>query len=549
MNRVEVLTRAAALHRSGLLAEADEAYRALLTVNPRDPDALHLTGLVALQRGDVERAIDHMRRSVKHGASAAYVHVNLGTAYRAAGRLGEAIKQLEIALTKDARSADAHNNIANALQLMGRPDAALRHFDEALELSPGAKDIASNRLYTLNFAAGMSGAEIARQHRAWGAAQRRPNAARWDVDRSPDRKLRVGWVSSDLRTHSVSFFFAPLLEAIDKDAFSNVAYFTGVRVDDTTARLRGYADEWVEAYAMTDDELAARVRADRIDVLVDLAGHTGGNRLGVFAHAPAPVQVSWLGYPNTTGLEAVGWRITDADADPEGADALYTERLVRLDDGFLCYEPWPTAPDVASLPAERRGALTFGSFNNLAKVGQRVIELWSRVLRAAPGSSLLVKAPPLADPGVRALLSARFEKCGVPSRSLTLLGEDKTIDAHLARYGAVDVALDTFPYNGTTTTFEALFMGVPTITLMGDRHAARVGASIARRVGLAHLVAETEDDFVATAVKVASNIPELSALRRALRGRLLASPLCDKARFARAMEGALRSMWRAYCEG
>ncbi len=551
LSRLERLAAAAALHRQGRLAEAEAAYAALLRESPNDADALHLLGVVAYQRGDHERAIELIRRALKRGGSGPRFHVNLGAAYRASGQLGKAAEQYRIALRLDPCSADAHNNLGNVLKLTGDADAALSHLRKAQELAPDDEAIRSNALSLLNFLPDLPAAEVARVHREWGArhAGRAAGAAHAN-DRSPGRPLRVGYVSADLRTHSVAFFLAPLLEHHDPGAVEAFCYSAGVRVDATTGRLRGLARGWAEIAGEADGQVAERVRADRVDVLVDLSGHTSGNRLGVFALKPAPVQVTWLGYPNTTGLAAVDYRLTDALADPAGeADAAHVESLVRLEHGFLCYEPWPGAPAVGPAPAERAGAITFGSFNNLSKVGAPVVELWAEVLRAIPGSTLTLKASPFADPGVRALFEARFKARGVAPRRLRLLAEEPSIDRHLARYGEIDVALDPFPYSGTTTTCEALYMGVPVVTLAGDRHAARVSAALLARVGLGATVARDRAGYVAAAAGLAADVPALAALRAGLRGRVLGSPLCDARRFARDVEAAFRTMWRRWCAG
>ncbi|MDX2054815.1 MAG: tetratricopeptide repeat protein [Polyangiaceae bacterium] len=548
MDRVQLLTLATALHRQGRLEEAEATYAEVLAKNPRDYDALQLTGLICYQRGDYARAIDLMERAIKNGCRAAYVRVNLGAAYKAVGQLSLAQEQYRAALKLEPNSHDAHKNLANVLQLTGDATGTLKHLARAIAVAKDS-DSHSNLLLTLNLLEQTTTSEIAREHRAWGEAHPAlsPHATHTN-DRDPTRKLRVGYVSADLRTHSVAFFFAPLLSAHDRSRVETVCYQANVRVDETTERLRGLSDEWVEIFGLSDEEVAARVRQDRIDVLVDLSGHSAGNRLGVFARAPAPVQVTWLGYPNTTGLSTVGYRITDAIADPEGPqDATYTEKLCRLPHGFLCYEPWATAPEVSELPAFAHGNITFGSFSNLAKVGPQVIETWSRIIKEVQGSKLMLKAAPFADPGVRRLFEAKFKAHGIPPRRLKLLAEAPTIDEHLARYREVDIGLDPFPYCGTTTTCEAFWMGVPVVSLVGERHASRVGLDLLTRLGLAELAAADRDAYVKCAVELSTKREALARLRGDLRGRMLNSPLCDKAGFARELEAAYRSIWAAWC--
>ncbi len=548
MNRIEQLTQAAAWHRQGQLAEAESIYGELLRTNPNDADALQLSGLICYQRGEYQRAIELTEAAVRRGRVRAYVHVNLGAAYRALGRLGDAIKQYQSALKLEPASKEAHNNLANVLQQTGDTEGALRHQKQAIAISPEG-DAPSNLLYTLNLLAGFPTSEIARQHRVWGEACRGLvlNSTHNNL-KEPTRKLRVGYVSSDFCTHSVAFFLAPLFEAHDRSEVEIIGYSSGFRHDATTARLKALADEWVDISAMSDDDAAQRTREDRVDVLVDLAGHTRGHRLGVFARAPAPVQVTWLGYPNTTGLRTIGYRITDGIVDPEGAvDADHTEQLVRLQNGFLCYEPWDTAPDVAPPPSATTGKITFGSFNNLAKIGPSVIAAWSRILRSVEGSRLILKAMPFADSGVQRLFEARFKAHGVARRQLQFYPEAAGVDEHLARYAEIDIALDPFPYCGTTTTCEALWMGVPVISLVGDRHASRVGLDLLTRVGLPEFAAESLDAYVATAFALAADPARLATLRSGLRGQMRHSPLCDAVRFARELEAAYRMMWKGYC--
>jgi predicted O-linked N-acetylglucosamine transferase (SPINDLY family) len=364
----------------------------------------------------------------------------------------------------------------------------------------------------------------------------------------PERRLRVGYVSPDFREHSVSAFLDPVIAGHDRRWFEVFCYAEVVRPDDTTARFRGLSDGWCSTLGMTDGAVAGRIRDDGIDILVDLAGHTAGNRLRVFAERPAPVQVTWLGYPNTTGLSAMDYRLSDAVADPAGeADALHSETLVRLANGFLCFAPPADAPEVGETPALATGQVTFGSFNNLAKVTPDVVEAWADILNRIPNSRLVLKSRPLADEKTRERYLEMFGAHGVDPGRVELCSWIASKSGHLGAYERLDIGLDPFPYNGTTTTCEALWMGVPVVTLGGDRHAGRVGASILARVGLAGLVAETKADYVEQAVALAGDLDRLSALRGGLRSRMEKSPLCDAGGFARDIEAAYREMWRRVC--
>ncbi|MDA0661771.1 MAG: hypothetical protein O3B08_02910 [Proteobacteria bacterium] len=312
--------------------------------------------------------------------------------------------------------------------------------------------------------------------------------------------------------------------------------------DDTTARLRASSDHWRWVAGIDDAQLAKQIRADEIDILVDLSGHTAGNRLLVFQRRPAPVQATWLGYPNTTGMSAIDYRITDAIADPPGAEPLWREALIRLEAGFLCYAPPADAPDVAPLPALSKGHVTFGSFNNLRKVTPAVIETWAKILRRIPTARLMLKARSFADTATRDRFIGAFVSHGVSAERVILRDTVASTAEHLGAYADVDIALDPFPYNGTTTTCEALWMGVPTVTLQGNRHAARVGASLLTHTGLCDWIAGNTGAYVEAAIRHAKDIQALATLRRGLRDLAAHSPLCDAPGFARRMEAAFERM-------
>ena len=305
----------------------------------------------------------------------------------------------------------------------------------------------------------------------------------------------------------------------------------------------GDVEVWRDIAEMSDAETARLIREDRIDILIDLAGHTGNNRLGIFAAKPAPVQMTYLGYPNTTGLRTIDYRITDGVADPAGEEVYYSEELLRLDGCFLCYQPPADAPEVAPLPALTSGHVTFGSFNNFSKINPGVLQLWSGVLKQVPGSRLLLKCPALTDATVRENVGAALQALGIGAERVDLLGHTRTRQEHLALYARVDIALDTFPYNGTTTTCEALWMGVPVLSLVGKHHAGRVGASLLSAADLTDWLADTPESFVATAQARAADLGGLGQLRGVLRGKLADSTLSDAAGFVCHLEESLRQIW------
>ena len=352
----------------------------------------------------------------------------------------------------------------------------------------------------------------------------------------------MGFVSADLRTHSVAWFLLPLLRALDPRRVQAVGYANGGREDAMTDRLRSACTGWRRIESMSDAQVVEQVRADGIDLLIDLSGHSAGHRLGVFAQRAAPLQATWLGYPNTTGLATVDLRLVDAITDPvDTAQALASERLLRIDEGFLCYR----APEDAPEPAQRdaHAAPTFGSFNNLQKISPSTVDLWAAVLSAEPEASLLLKAGGLEQASVQARLQAVFASRGIAPARLCFLPRTAGVAEHLAAYGEIDVALDTWPYHGTTTTCEALWMGVPVITRVGDRHASRVGASLLTAAGCAEDVAGDTGGFVGAARRALARVRSDTQSRAALRARLAASALTDAAGFADRFTRALEQAW------
>jgi predicted O-linked N-acetylglucosamine transferase (SPINDLY family) len=332
----------------------------------------------------------------------------------------------------------------------------------------------------------------------------------------------------------------------DHEAYEVFIYSNTKESDGATETFKRRADHWRDVARMSDGEFREAVRADHLDILIDLAGHTEGGRPKAIGERLAPVQVSYLGYPGTTGIEAMDYRLTDEWADPAGSEAHYTERLFRLSGGFLCYSPIFTAPSVGPLPAAKNGYVTFGSFNNIAKLSLPAIALWARILRAIPGSRLRLKSKPLADAAVRQRIQRLFAQNGIPGDRLLFDGWVPSSGEHLAQYASVDIAIDPFPYNGTTTTCEALWMGVPVVTLAGERHSGRVGVSLLSGAGLPELIADSEESYLEIACRLANELPRLAELRATLRSRMRDSPLCDAPRITREIESAGREMIARY---
>jgi predicted O-linked N-acetylglucosamine transferase (SPINDLY family) len=381
-------------------------------------------------------------------------------------------------------------------------------------------------------------------------------AAPWSVDRSPeflepDRVLRVGYLSPDFKRHSVSYFFEPILRHHDLGRYQTFCYNTGQGEDEVTRRLRAAAATWRDCRAADDAQLLQMIRTDRIDILVELSGHTTGNRLAALAHRAAPIQMTYIGCPSSTGVPAIDYRIVDAITDPPGAEVHASETLLRLPGCFLCYRPPEEAPETSPPPCTLApdATITFGSFNNLAKVSPETARLWADVLRAVPGSMLLLKGKALGDPAARAAVENVLTAHGCSADRLYLLGDIPDLRGHLAAYASVDIALDPIPYTGTTTTCEALWMGVPAVTLRGNLHAGRVGASLLTAAGVSEWIAETPEQYILKAADLAGDRDRLRVMRSTQRQRMSESRLCDAPAHTRALESAYRECWRKWVAG
>jgi len=479
-----------------------------------------------------------------------YARLNLATAYRMMGRLRDANEQAHMLHDQLPDSVATHALLATIASDCGDVETASASFYRATVAAPDASGELGKFCMSLSYNEHVSLEDIHREHREYG---NKFMAGLWTGERHPNlpesgRRLRVGYVSPDFRNHSVAWFLEPVLRAHDRNGFEVYGYHNYARSDAITERLRGLCDGWVDAVGLSDDQLAERIRTDGIDLLIDLAGHTAGNRLGVFARKPAPVQMTWLGYLTTTGVPTIDYRLTDAHVDPDGYEAWQVEHPLRLPDGYVCYGPPADAPQVGPLPANSQGSLTFGSFNNLAKLSHATLALWSHVLQAVPDSRLMLKSRALADPWVRERLTARFAEQGIAAERLILNGWETGRDAHLELYNRIDIGLDTTPYNGVTTTCEALWMGVPVLSRVGATQASRQGKSLLGAVGLEAWACADDAAFITKARAAAADLDGLARLRAGLRACMAASPLTDARGFTRHLERAYRQGWEQWCK-
>lgn len=538
--------RGAVLIEVGRLDEARAAVEAALGVKPDHAEAHSNRGNILKDLSRPKEALASYDAALRIKPDMAEALSNRGIVLRDFGRLSEALLSFDSALRLKPDLPEAHSNRGTVLRDLGQFDESLESHRAALRVKPDLVQAHSNLIFDLHYGSDIPDETIQAATRRFASLY---GPVRPSFANSPDpgRRLRIGYVSGDLGRHSAAYFLAPVLANHDHLAFEIVCYATHGRNDDMTARLRSSANHWRSLAGLSDQAAAELVTHDRIDILVDLSGHTAFNRLPVFARKPAPVQVTWLGFPGTTGLAAIDYRLVDDISDPEsGLNNWASETLFRLPDGFLCFDPRTESPDVAPPPG-LDGAITFGSFNNPAKLSLATLDVWAALMARVPKARLLLKGKPFGDEMARALLLERLRSRGVASDRVSLYSWASDPGGHLGLYGQVDIALDPFPYNGTTTTCEALWMGVPVVTLEGTRHSGRVGASLLTRLGLGELITADTDTYVRIAADLAADRDRMSELRRSLRSRMSASPLCDGPGFTRTLEAAFRSMWRNWC--
>ncbi|PKA66821.1 putative UDP-N-acetylglucosamine--peptide N-acetylglucosaminyltransferase SPINDLY [Apostasia shenzhenica] len=530
-------------------------YELALHFNPHCAEACNNLGVIYKDRDNLDKAVEcyQMALSIKPNFSQSLN--NLGVVYTVQGKIDAAASMIEKAISANPTYAEAYNNLGVLYRDAGNINLAIEAYERCLEVDPDSRNAGQNRLLAMNYINEGSDDKLFDAHREWGRRFMRlyTQYTTWDNPKVKERPLVIGYVSPDFFTHSVSYFIEAPLTHHDYTNYQVVVYSAVVKADAKTFKFKDRVLKkgglWRDIYGIDEKKVASMVREDKVDILVELTGHTANNKLGTMACRPAPVQVTWIGYPNTSGLPTIDYRISDSWADPPATTQNQVEELVRLPECFLCYTPSPEAGSICSTPALSNGFITFGSFNNLAKITPKVLKVWSRILCAVPNSRLIVKCKPFCCDSIRQRFLSMLEQFGVEPLRVDLLPLILLNHDHMQAYSLMDISLDTFPYAGTTTTCESLYMGVPCVTLAGSVHAHNVGVSLLSNVGLPYLIAKTEDEYVQRAVKLASDVSTLSELRISLRELMLKSPLCDGPNFTRKLESTYRSMWRRYCLG
>jgi predicted O-linked N-acetylglucosamine transferase (SPINDLY family) len=553
--QVDVLaSRSAVLSDLGRIDDALASAAAAIKLQPQHAAAHNNAGIALKLAGRLDAAQAEFNLALQHQPAYLPALLNLGGVLNELQRYEAAIAHCRRAVELHADSPEAHVNLGQALCQAGDLEQGLRHYERALVLRPDHLEAHSYRLFCLNYVANPDDAALLDAARQFGelAAQRAGDHKTWhheDSIRDSERPLRIGLVSGDLRAHPVGYFLEAVLAAASSQAAQRlqfIAYSNHRLEDDTSRRLKSYCAGWRAVHHLSDAALAAQIVADRIDILLDLSGHSGLNRLPLFAWKPAPVQATWLGYFATTGVREIDYVMADPWTAPESEQGNFDETILRLPETRLCFTLPDVEMDIAQLPALHNGYVTFGCFNNLVKMGEQVVALWAKILHLVPNSKLHLKAGQLDEPAIRERVAARFVAYGIDPSRLVMQGQSSRAD-YLASYRKIDIALDPFPFTGGTTTVEALWMGVPVLTLAGDRLVARQGVGILQNVGLPEWIATSEADYVVKAVTLAQDLLALAQLRSVVRERLAKSPLCDAERFVTHFEAGLRQMWRRWC--
>jgi len=538
-------------HKLGDYGSAVASYKKAIECNPLVASAYNGLGFVMLTAGHYDEAIKYFEQAIKIDPAYAQAHNYIGRAYYLNGDYDSALRAFKDAIAIKPDYVAAIVNLANLYKDQAEIFAAIKAYRHALGLDPSNNRILSNYLMALNYCESVSIKEIYDEHTRIGhrIEQNVQQVEHRHYGRSDATgRLKIGYLSADFNDHAVASFILPLLRNHNYHKVAIYCYYNRHAYDHVTEDIKGMADYWRNIAGVADKEVVRLIQQDDINILVDLAGHTAENRINVIASKPAPISVNWIGYPNTSGLSVMDYRITDFNTDPPGySEAYHTEKLVRMPELFCVYEPPFNTPPVSKLPALDKGYITFGCFNNLAKLATPVIEAWTDILLSMTDAKLMIKYSGLGSANIRRALLQRFARHGIEEKRIILLGRDASRYEHLQRYSDIDIALDVFPYNGTTTTCEALWMGVPVISIKGNAHVSRVTFSIMKALGMERYIADTKSGYIDIACELSRDLYGLSHLRETLRDNMRTSVVTDGKRFTECLESKFHKMWQEYC--
>ncbi|MBP2316539.1 tetratricopeptide repeat protein [Azospirillum soli] len=544
------IPHALSLHHLKRNKEAVAVLEQFLAQDPNNAEAWYALGLCVYDVQGASAAIHAYRQCITHNPKKYTAYLNLVAIAHKHSNAQMAANVARDLLKINKNYLPIYGNYGLALASLGKGREAVEAFERLIAGQPANYRCRSNLLFYSQYLEDTTARKLYELHHEWDVRHAEPLRRSWPKHRndpSPGRRLRIGYVSPDLKFHSCAWFMMDLLAHHDRSAFEIYAYANLERADKVTDQLKANVDVWRDVDTLTETELARQIHQDRIDILIDLAGHTGRNSLITFACKPAPVQATWLGYPGTTGLRAIDYRISDPWLTPDDTPEIFSEQVYNLPRVSHCFRA-PEAAEPNALPARAKSFVTFGSFNNFAKVSDTAARLWTAALNRVPTARLLLKSRYIGSAESREAILDRFRRAGADLSRIDFANGNERQDDHLNQYGQIDIALDSFPYGGMTTTCEALWMGVPVVTMLGDRTCARYGNSVLNAVGLGELVATDPEQFGEIAARLAGDLDQLAELRATLRDRMARSPLCDGPGFTRAMEAAYRDMWNRWCQ-
>ncbi len=535
------------LREHGNTDDAIEIYNKALKLKPDCAEVWNNLGNVLKEMGQIENAIENYKKAIQIKPDYAEAWNNMGSSLFEQNRFKDAIEHYRQALKLKPDYAEAWDNLGGVLEVIGEFKPAIESCRQALKHKPDYVKASSNLLYLLSYNVLYSPDQILEEHRDWDrihGEKQKTTIYSHTKSTNSNKRLRIGYVSPDFRKHALSFFFEPILKNHDRNHVEVYCYSDVSNPDEVTERLKTMADEWCSTIGMSDKEVAQKIYTDEIDILIDLAGHTAKNRLTIFTYKPAPVQATYLGYCNTSGLKSMDYWITDTILHPEDTIELAVEKIIRLQRCWICYLPPADAPEIKP-DTHANNIITFGSFNNFSKLSNEVVVCWSQLLKEVSDSRLVLKARQLADPFIQERILMQFAQNGITSDQLILL---PNTPSYMADYNKIDIALDTFPRTGGVTTADALWMGVPVITLAGKRYIERQGASILNAIGLDELITSTPEEYITRATTLTKDHTQRIELKTSLRELMTNSPLCDGRGLTQALEITYRKMWHTWCE-